>query len=108
MGSATFYVDSISFVPIPQVVYGDSLSANWADYSFPRGVANFAATSFVRAGSKSIAVSATQNQGLYLHNKGLSFSRFDYGQLRYGHDPDMTNPFVNGISPFARDILSCL
>jgi len=50
------------------VVYGDSLSSPWADYSWSV-TNNFAATNFVYSGTKSIQTQVTAAWGgLYLHN----------------------------------------
>ena len=76
-GSTTFYVDDVYLQPSSLIVYADSLLTGWADYSWPVGAANFAATSPVHAGSNSIAVSVGQWQAVSLRaNTALSSTTY--------------------------------
>ncbi|HEX6368746.1 MAG TPA: glycosyl hydrolase family 18 protein [Longimicrobium sp.] len=58
--------------PQPQVVYADALASGWANWSWS-ATTNFAATSPVQSGTKSIGVTITAAWGaLYLHHAGMS------------------------------------
>ena len=65
------------------VVYSDALASGWVDYSFPAGAANFASTTFVHAGTKSIATTAAQWQALSVHSSTV-LSTASYSAVRYG------------------------
>jgi chitinase len=56
----------------PKVLFGDALASGWANWSWGATL-NFAATTPVQSGSKSIAVTYTTAWGgLYLHHSGVS------------------------------------
>jgi hypothetical protein len=57
-----------------QSIYADALAAGWANYSWA-GV-NFAATAPVHAGTKSIAVTYSGWDGLYLNHPGVATAGF--------------------------------